>query len=384
MSDVPIEPNDIVISSRIRLARNIADFPFISTCSDDQRLEIESVVLKGIANDQVLSDLTLLDSFELNALERQFLMDLQLVSSPLQETTERVSGASEAADLGSSESDVPEVSRELPWEELASYSINEEDHLRITVNRSDLNLQAAWRQISAIDDRVESQLTYAFSQQLGYLTACPANVGTGMRVSVLMHLPALVMTGQVEKVMRSLQRLNVVARGEFGDSAVGDFFRVSNQATLGIDEDSLIEQVTAIVPRLIKYEREARRFLVEQNREGLRRDVADSLEKLCRLDLDDEDSESHEHIMQCLSKIRMGVGMGLLEQADADRVNRLFALVQLRDQLVVAIAREDYREASELRDRIATLEKGGWRRDSTDSTDSEMSRDEPQEEGGSQ
>jgi protein arginine kinase len=381
VSDVPIEPNDIVISSRIRLARNIADFPFISTCSDDQRLEIESVVLKGIANDQVLSDLTLLDSFELNALERQFLMDLQLVSSPLQETTERVSGASEAADLGSSESDVPEVSRELPWEELASYSINEEDHLRITVNRSDLNLQAAWRQISAIDDRVESQLTYAFSQQLGYLTACPANVGTGMRVSVLMHLPALVMTGQVEKVMRSLQRLNVVARGEFGDSAVGDFFRVSNQATLGIDEDSLIEQVTAIVPRLIKYEREARRFLVEQNREGLRRDVADSLEKLCRLDLDDEDSESHEHIMQCLSKIRMGVGMGLLEQADADRVNRLFALVQLRDQLVVAIAREDYREASELRDRIATLEKGGWRRDSTDS---EMSRDEPQEEGGSQ
>ncbi|MCP4098146.1 MAG: ATP--guanido phosphotransferase [Planctomycetaceae bacterium] len=378
MNDVPIEPNDIVISSRIRLARNIADFPFISTCSDDQRLEIESVVLKGIANDQVLSDLTLLDSFELNALERQFLMDLQLVSSPLQETTERVSGASETADVGSSESD---VSRELPWEELASYSINEEDHLRITVNRSDLNLQAAWRQISAIDDRVESQLTYAFSQQLGYLTACPANVGTGMRVSVLMHLPALVMTGQVEKVMRSLQRLNVVARGEFGDSAVGDFFRVSNQATLGIDEDSLIEQVTAIVPRLIKYEREARRFLVEQNREGLRRDVADSLEKLCRLDLEDEDSESHEHIMQCLSKIRMGVGMGLLEQADADRVNRLFALVQLRDQLVVAIAREDYREASELRDRIATLEKGGWRRDSTDS---EMSRDEPQEEGGSQ
>ncbi len=378
MNDVPIEPNDIVISSRIRLARNIADFPFISTCSDDQRLEIESVVLKGIANDQVLSDLTLLDSFELNALERQFLMDLQLVSSPLQETTERVSGTSETADVGSSESD---VSRELPWEELASYSINEEDHLRITVNRSDLNLQAAWRQISAIDDRVESQLTYAFSQQLGYLTACPANVGTGMRVSVLMHLPALVMTGQVEKVMRSLQRLNVVARGEFGDSAVGDFFRVSNQATLGIDEDSLIEQVTAIVPRLIKYEREARRFLVEQNREGLRRDVADSLEKLCRLDLEDEDSESHEHIMQCLSKIRMGVGMGLLEQADADRVNRLFALVQLRDQLVVAIAREDYREASELRDRIATLEKGGWRRDSTDS---EMGRDEPQEEGGSQ
>ena len=142
-----------------------------------------------------------------------------------------------------------------------------------------------------------------------------------------------------------------------------------------------VEQVTTVVPRLIKYEREARRFLIEQNREGLRRDVADSLEKLCRLDLEDEDSESHERIMQCLSKIRMGVGMGLLEQADADRVNRLFALVQLRDQLVVAIAREDYLEASELRDRIATLEKGGWRRESTDSG---TILDDPTEEGGSQ
>ena len=168
MSDVPIEPNDIVISSRIRLARNIADFPFVSTCSDDQRLEIESVVQNGMANDEILSELTLLDSFELNALERQFLMDLQLVSSSSRETTERVAGASDVNEAASSEPDVAAVSRELPWEELASYSINEEDHLRITVNRSDLDLQAAWRQISAIDDRVESQLTYAFSQQLGY------------------------------------------------------------------------------------------------------------------------------------------------------------------------------------------------------------------------
>ncbi|MDA7906149.1 hypothetical protein N9B43_04530, partial [Mariniblastus sp.] len=137
MNDVPIEPNDIVISSRIRLARNIADFPFISTCSDDQRLEIETVVLKGIANDQVLNDLTLLDSFELNALERQFLMDLQLVSPPLQETTERATSSSETNDVVSAEANVSAIARELPWEELASYSINEEDHLRITVNRSD-------------------------------------------------------------------------------------------------------------------------------------------------------------------------------------------------------------------------------------------------------
>ena len=119
MNEVPIEPNDIVISSRIRLARNIADFPFISTCSDDQRSEIEASILKGIANDQVLSDLTVLNSFELNALERQFLMDLQLLSPPLQETTERATGSSETQDVVPAEANVSAIASELPWDELA-------------------------------------------------------------------------------------------------------------------------------------------------------------------------------------------------------------------------------------------------------------------------
>jgi len=404
--DQQLERNDVVISSRIRLARNIADFPFVSTCSDDQRAEIESTVRNQLTQDAQLDDLAFVDSFELESLERQFLMDLQLVAEPkpdairidsknvdspaadsqvvdsvqsLDDTTpdallESVSdlnvsdlsgGESEtkAADfeLAIEESASQEASRDESagddWTETSCLTINEEDHLRLTVTRNDLNLSAAWDQINSLDDRIEQHLNYAFNPRLGYLTACPANVGTGMRVSVLVHLPALVRTGKSDKVFRSLQRINVVARGVFGEGAIGDFFRISNQATLGINESELIEQVIGVIPELVRYERQAREFLLEQNREGLRRDLTHALERLCKWDLDDQSEQSTEQILNLLSKVRMGVGIGLLTNKDADRVNELFQLVQLREDLATAIALEDYALAGGLRDQIETLER---------------------------
>lgn len=362
MIDEKPDRNDVVIGSRIRLARNIADFPFVCTCSDDQRAEIESAVRNGLANDGQLSHLSFVDSVELDELERRFLMDLQLVhpatvNDPVRENAElALPDTGEAGESAKSDLDVAT----LVSCEAASLSINEEDHLRITVTRNDMNLQDAWHQISELDDRIEQQLGYAFSPRWGFLTACPANVGTGMRVSVLVHLPALAMTGQIDKVFRSLQRINVVARGVFGDNAVGDFFRISNQATLGISESELIEQVTGVIPALVKYEQEARGFLIAENREGLRREVTTALEQICKWDLEDESEESHEQVMTLLSKVRMGVGTGLLDNEDANRVNQLFALVQLRHRLQAAVVREDYRQASKLRDQIRCLEEGGW------------------------
>ena len=153
--------SDIVISSRIRLARNLSEFPFVRKCSDSDKLAIETRVAELINQDSKWSDpVRYYRVDEMNDLDRQFLVERQLISRELAESN----GARSVL---------------IDSDEKFSVMINEEDHLRITVNRSDLDLQAAWRQISAIDDRVESQLTYAFSQQLGYLTACPANVGTG-------------------------------------------------------------------------------------------------------------------------------------------------------------------------------------------------------------
>lgn len=366
MIDQQLDRKDVVISSRIRLARNIADFPFVSTCSDDQRAEIESTVRVGLTNDDQLSQISFVDSVELDQLERRFLLDLQLVSVPSVEETVQdgltestlpeISETSEASELVDPDS----VVETLASIEAASLTINEEDHLRITVTRNDLDLNSAWDQINQLDDRIEQQLHYAFSPRWGYLTACPANVGTGMRVSVLVHLPALAMTGQLDKVFRGLQHINVVARGVFGDKAVGEFYRISNQATLGIKEADLISQVKSVIPALIKFEHQAREFLLIENREGLRREVALALDRLCKSDLDDETDDNHEQTMTLLSKVRMGVGMGLLGQDDANRVNRLFALVQLRHRLLVVVANEDYRLASKLRDQIQRLEQGDW------------------------
>ena len=141
-----------------------------------------------------------------------------------------------------------------------SLMINEEDHLRIQVMQSGLNLHSVWEQINRIDDLIEEKVTYAFHERLGYLTACPTNVGTGMRVSVMLHLPALVITRQIDKVFRSLQKISLAVRGLYGEGsqAMGDFYQISNQITLGRSEAELIQQVSDIVPVIIDYERQAR------------------------------------------------------------------------------------------------------------------------------
>ena len=362
-----LEGNDVVISSRIRLARNIADFPFVNICSDDQRCQIETTVRDSLVDDDLLSQLSYMDSIELEALERQFLLDLQLVSR--QEVDSQRSGLSKPpAGMASGTAIKVGQAQASPLGDLC-LTINEEDHLRLTVTRSDFDLLAAWEQISRFDDQIEQCINYAYSPRWGYLTACPANVGTGMRVTVLVHLPALVFAGQTEKFFRSVQRANVVARGMLGDRAVGDFFRIGNQSTLGWSETELIENVASVIPSLVKYEIEAREFLLSQNREGVRRRVMESLKRLCLCDLDDTSSQNNEEVMSLLSQVRMGLSMGLLGQDEADKVKTLFSLVNLRHRLFAAVTREDYSEASSLRDQIKKLENGGPGDGSSDSTD---------------
>lgn len=369
MIDEKLEPNGVVISSRIRLARNIAEFPFVNTCSNDQKQQIESTIRSSLEQDSELNELSVLDAEELEALERQFLLDLHQVSLS---ASGLKSGANESSTEHDSDSDsVRETNSEgdstcldtLPNFDDVSLTVNEEDHLRITITRPDLDLDAAWNEISQLDDMIEQHLNYAFSPRWGYLTACPANVGTGMRVSVLVHLPALVLTGQIDKVFRGIQRVNVVARQVFGDRndrAVGDYFRITNQSTLGINETELIEQVTTVIPALIKYECEAREFLLAESREGLLREVTEASNRLSCWDLEDSDEKSNDEVMELISKVRMGLGMGLLKPSAAGKINRLFALVHLRHGLLAAIAKEDYRRASKLRDRILELEQADF------------------------
>ncbi len=192
--------SDIVISSRIRLARNLAEYPFVRRANEEEKAAIAKTVRRQIESVPSWNDLLFLDVDRLNELDRQFLVERQLMSRELADN-EGARGV--AIDLN----------------EQFSVMVNEEDHLRIQVMRSGLDVMSAWERIDQIDDLLEQGLNYAFHNRLGYLTACPTNVGTGLRVSVMLHLPALVITREIEKVFRSLQKINVAVRGLYGEGS---------------------------------------------------------------------------------------------------------------------------------------------------------------------
>jgi protein arginine kinase len=210
-------------------------------------------------------------------------------------------------------------------QEQFSLMINEEDHLRIQVMHSGLDLASAWQRINGIDDLIGQAVTYAFHERLGYLTACPTNVGTGMRVSVMLHLPALVITRQIDKVFRSLQKISLAVRGLYGEGsqAMGDFYQISNQITLGRSEQDLIKQVGEVVPVLIDYERRAREFLYRESQKDLHDRVSRAYGILCTAQ-----TISSEETMHLLSSVRMGINLGLIHDLEIPTVNKLFIHTQ--------------------------------------------------------
>lgn len=298
--------SDIVISSRIRLARNLGDFPFIRRCSQDDRHAIERTARNRMEKLDQWSTVHYLNVSQLSEVDRQFLVERQLISREL-------------ADAEGSRAVAIDPNEQF------SVMINEEDHLRLQVMHSGLALENAWQQINDLDDMLEGAITYAVHPQYGYLTACPTNVGTGLRVSVMLHLPALVITRQIEKVFRSLQKISVTVRGLYGEGSqfTGDFYQVSNQITLGRTEQELIQQVSEVVPLLIDYERRARRFLIDQNEQDLHDDVSRALGILCTAK-----KISSEETMHYLSKVRMGVNLGLIENVPMKKINELFIQTQ--------------------------------------------------------
>ena len=296
--------SDIVISSRIRLARNLAEFPFIRKCNHADRVAIERTLRDTVG---ALSDsVSYVDVNSLDDVDRQFLVERQLISRELAEADAARGVAVDA-------------------EEKFSLMINEEDHLRIQVMHSGLDLERAWERINDLDDQVESKATYAFHDRLGYLTACPTNVGTGMRVSVMLHLPALVITRQIEKVFRSLQKINLAVRGLYGEGsqAMGDFYQISNQITLGKSEQQLIDGLKDVIPNIIKYERKVRDELVRKNRGELH----DQISRAYGI-LQTAQTISSEETMQRLSSVRMGINLELIDDLGIPAVNELLIHTQ--------------------------------------------------------
>ena len=302
--------SDIVISSRVRLARNLADFPFISRASQSDRSDIERILRERIIAlqeaDRLPRDSMYIEVDELSSIDRLFLVERQLISREHAE-----SGGARAVMFDRSER--------------FSVMINEEDHLRIQVMKSGLNLQSALEDCNGLDDLIEEHVTFAFNDRLGYLTACPTNVGTGLRVSVMLHLPALVITRQIEKVFKSLQKINLAVRGLYGEGsqAMGDFYQISNQVTLGMAEEDLCKKIADVVPVLIDYERQAREFLIRESHETLHDRVSRAFGILRTAQ-----TISSEETMHLLSSVRMGVNLGLLGDLEIPTINKLFVHTQ--------------------------------------------------------
>ncbi len=298
--------SDIVISTRLRLARNLADYCFSNRTSPREKVEIARIIRRGLEQTAATSSLEYLNVDELDELDRQLLVERQLISR------EHAMGEGERGAVFS------------PAETI-SIMINEEDHLRIQVLRSGLSLEQCWDEARALDEALEDYLTFAFHPRFGYLTACPTNVGTGLRASVMLHLPALSLTKQLDRMFRALQKLNLAVRGLYGEGsqASGDFFQISNQVTLGRTEEHIIENIASVVPDIVGYEREARHALIRETRSALEARVARSLGLLRAAR-----SISSEETMHHLSNVRMGINLGLIEDVEIGTVNELFIHTQ--------------------------------------------------------
>ena len=299
--------SDIVISSRIRLARNLAGFPFLTRCTRHQRQAVEHKVRDTILGAQIAPKTLYLDLDAASDLDRQFLVERHLISKP----HAAAEGARGVA-IGENET--------------VSIMVNEEDHLRLQVLRSGLQLEEAWEEITRIDDQLESRLDWAFHPRFGYLTACPTNVGTGIRVSVMLHLPALKLTGEIEKVFRAAKDLRLAVRGLYGEGteATGDFYQISNQTTLGKTEDDIISDFKhVVIPKIIDYEHHARKTLTSDRTVALDDKVCRALGTLRSARL-----IASEETLLLLSHLRMGIHLKRIHDIDVKTINELFLLTQ--------------------------------------------------------
>jgi protein arginine kinase len=298
---------EVVISSRIRLARNLANQRFLTKMTAHQRQACEKRVRETILGAQLSPQTLYVDLESAPEVDRQLLVERHLISKQ------------HAASEGARGVAVGE-------NETLSIMVNEEDHLRIQVLRSGLQLEEAWDQINSVDDMLESKLDFAFHPRFGYLTACPTNVGTGIRVSVMLHLPALKLTGEIEKVFRAAKDLKLAVRGMYGEGteATGDFYQISNQTTLGKSEEEIISEFRQrVIPKIIDYEHHARKMLMSERSIALDDKVFRALGLLRSARL-----LTSEDVMFALSHLRMGVNLGRIKDIDIRTINELLLLTQ--------------------------------------------------------
>ncbi len=300
--------SDVVVSSRVRLARNINNYSFPDRLDSQKAREVVDNIKKIVLESEECKSygFKFYDMHKLSSLDKNILVEKHLIS-PDFAIKQNVSGAL----ISSSEQ--------------ISLMINEEDHLRIQCLFPGMQLENASSLCNRMDDLLESELDYAYSVGYGYLTCCPTNIGTGIRASVMLHLPALVMTGYVRKVLEACGKIGIAVRGIYGENseAAGNLFQISNQVTLGQDENEIISGLKNVVSQITERERTLRRELYMKEPYRFEDNIYRALGILKNARIISADES-----LKLFSRVRMGVDMGILKNVDSQVLNELILLVQ--------------------------------------------------------
>lgn len=298
--------DDVVISSRIRIARNIEDVKFPQAARKEESEKVTKDILEAVKNSNKNDNYKFFEIGRLSSLDKNVFIEKHLISPNLIQKPDMSSFL-------------------LRDDEKVTIMINEEDHLRLQILLPGLNLEEGWKLCSSIDDGLEEYLDYAFDEKFGYLTSCPTNTGTGLRASVMLHLPSLVLTGYANNIFQAVSQIGLTVRGLYGEGtkALGNIFQISNQTTLGETEEEIIQKLKNVVIQIINKEREIRENLLETRSVEIEDKVLRSLGilKYSRI-------ISSEESMKLFSDVKMGIDMGIIKNIESKDIINLMMLTQ--------------------------------------------------------
>lgn len=295
----------IVVSSRVRLARNLRGFPFPGRADAETRLRVRELAARAVEGSRLLQGSLTVRLDEIGELDRRFLVERHLSSR------EHARGDDGTALV-------------VGDREILSVMVNEEDHLRIQTLRSGFRLDAAMEEINRLDDELEERLDYAFLPDVGYLTSCPTNAGTGLRASVMLHLPGLVMVEQINQVLQAIAKLGLAVRGLYGEGteASGNLFQISNQVTLGMAEADIVENLGKVIGQIVEHEKKAQGSLFKRSLKALEDRVYRAYGLLTGARI-----ITSKETIELLSALKLGLDFRLIP-LDLGTINELFIVTQ--------------------------------------------------------
>lgn len=301
----PAIDEDVIISTRLRVARNLSKYKFPSHLSVEESDTLTDDILNTM-KDTLENNYMFYRLRDLTAREQLVYVEDHLISPNMVQRKDKSSFL-------------------LRNDERATIMINEEDHLRIQTLSPGLNLKEGWRLCSAIDDELEAKLNYAYDERWGYLTTCPTNVGTGLRASVMLHLPSLSMTGNINTIIEGLRKIGLTARGLYGEGseALGYIYQISNQTTLGESEDEIIDKLNKVILQIISRERSTRNHLRDRRAFELEDRIFRSYGILSHSRI-----LSSKEAMDHLSNVRLGWIMGMIKNSRLKDILKLMINIQ--------------------------------------------------------